>query len=716
MLSGTMVLILGSLWMPNGGAPSCKDDCEDFDYCKEEMNICGRNATCVIKSGEYECSCKEGFSNTRNKTKFKPIEGECKDTNECWYNETICGKTAKCVNTIGNYNCNCLPGYRNFSEHSSNCTDIDECTEGTAQKTVACRLKGSCSNLVGSYLCNCSSGYTNYGHERTECSELQCDQFKVDTSLPGLANVLSLMRNNCLALSDPKLVSGEKMNGVTLLQTLFSATEDILSHGQLNNSHEVSGMLGAVEKGLKLIVPQLKDNITTRETNHTEMQLAVWRGETPPTGPVHLTTNNANLTTDWRIATGSGPYTGIATAALVNYKNLEKSVNWSFEHLQEHQKDGRGPSYQIASKVVSVVVSNPSTQHLNESVTLTFRHLENREESSQVNYTCIYWEPGQNDGGAWSTRGCSKQFSNDTYTECSCSHLSSFAVLMALYPNEDPFELVVFTKLGLTISLLCLAVSILTFQFCHSIKGTRTTIHLHLCVCLFFANLIFLTGISQTKPEVACRFVAAMLHFFFLGAFSWMLLEGVQLYRMLVLVFNANMRRLYMFAAGYGPPLVIVGISAISRPNGYGTNRHCWLSLEHGLIWSFFGPVCLIIILNIFFFIITVWKLTQKFSSLNPELSNLHKIKVFTVTAIAQLCVLGLTWVSGVFLFQEGATIAAYIFTILNSLQGVLIFIMHCLFSKQVREEYAKFFCLREKQQKKYSEFSNTVPLQSLSK
>lgn len=64
-----------------------------------------------------------------------------------------------------------------------------------------------------------------------------------------------------------------------------------------------------------------------------------------------------------------------------------------------------------------------------------------------------------------------------------------------------------------------------------------------------------------------------MLHFFFLGVFSWMLLEGVQLYRMVVLVFNTTIRPLYLFLVGYGTPLAIVIISAIIRPKGYGTNE-----------------------------------------------------------------------------------------------------------------------------------------------
>lgn len=62
-----------------------------------------------------------------------------------------------------------------------------------------------------------------------------------------------------------------------------------------------------------------------------------------------------------------------------------------------------------------------------------------------------------------------------------------------------------------------------------------------------------------------------MLHFFFLAVFAWMFLEGVQLYRMVVQVFNATIRPLYLFATGYGMPLVIVIISASVRTQEYGT-------------------------------------------------------------------------------------------------------------------------------------------------
>ena len=51
-----------------------------------------------------------------------------------------------------------------------------------------------------------------------------------------------------------------------------------------------------------------------------------------------------------------------------------------------------------------------------------------------------------------------------------------------------------------------------------------------------------------------CAFVAFLLHYFFLAAFSWMLCEGVVLYNLLVKVFGANDRKwIYIYSAlGWG--------------------------------------------------------------------------------------------------------------------------------------------------------------------
>lgn len=58
--------------------------------------------------------------------------------------------------------------------------------------------------------------------------------------------------------------------------------------------------------------------------------------------------------------------------------------------------------------------------------------------------------------------------------------------------------------------------------------------------------------------------------------------------------------------------------------------------------------------------------------------------RVLTITAVAQLLVLGCTWVFGLFLFDPRSQVLAYAFSILNCLQGFFLFLLHCLLNKKV--------------------------------
>lgn len=58
----------------------------------------------------------------------------------------------------------------------------------------------------------------------------------------------------------------------------------------------------------------------------------------------------------------------------------------------------------------------------------------------------------------------------------------------------------------------------------------------------------------------------------------------------------------------------------------------------------------------------------------------------WVIGAIALLCLLGLTWAFGLMYINESTVIMAYLFTIFNSLQGMFIFIFHCVLQKKVRQ------------------------------
>ncbi|XP_072561300.1 adhesion G protein-coupled receptor E5 isoform X3 [Paramormyrops kingsleyae] len=666
--------------------------CVDDDECKDSITYCGDNATCFNTVGSYYCQCDTGFKSTSET--FTAITGQCEDINECDKEPDICGQNYDCFNTIGSYYCKCKPGFS--SSNRTSCEDIDECAANVSR----CGAGGTCQNQPGSYRCDCHPGFHLYGDTKAPCVALNCDQFQPDNvtkqTLPELAKELTFFRSKCLALKKTTRGGG---SGEMLLEMLLSMIDKLLSSGPLGDNKKVSRLLALTENAIFMVTLLLKEPRTQMASNHTEVEILVNRSTVPPQGPVSLSSQYTRLDTHWETAAGAiDKYPGFAFTSLLSYNSLEKSTN-GFFHGMGKMSQVRG--YQIISKVVTASVSNRNTRELQEPVTFDFSHTQFAEKGKPV---CVFWNASLG-GGGWSPVGCTMVTSNPNHTICNCTHLSSFAVLMALYDIEDTFELQLISWVGLFLSLLCLLLCIATFYFCKSIQGTRNTIHLHLCISLFVAYLVFLVGISRTENKGACSFIAGLLHFFFLSAFCWMCLEGVQLYRMVMLVFNTTLRKRYLLAAGYGIPAVIVAISASVNAKGYGTDRHCWLSLKDNFIWSFFGPVCVIIILNVFFFIITVWKLAEKFSSLNPDLSSLRKIKTFTVTAIAQLCILGTMWVFGCFQFEKNTLVMSYLFTIFSSIQGILVFVMHCLGSKQVREEYSRF--LTNCRPQKYSEFSS---------
>ncbi|XP_029774661.1 adhesion G protein-coupled receptor E3-like [Suricata suricatta] len=108
-----------------------------------------------------------------------------------------------------------------------------------------------------------------------------------------------------------------------------------------------------------------------------------------------------------------------------------------------------------------------------------------------------------------------------------------------------------------------------------------------------------------------------------------MLLEGLHLFltaRNLTVVNYSGLNRFMkwlMFPVGYGVPALIVAISAASRPHLYGTATRCWLDTKKIFIWSFLGPVCAIIAVNLALFLMTFWILQSKLSSLNSDVSTL---------------------------------------------------------------------------------------------
>uniref|UniRef100_A0A672RB42 Adhesion G protein-coupled receptor L2 n=1 Tax=Sinocyclocheilus grahami TaxID=75366 RepID=A0A672RB42_SINGR len=376
---------------------------------------------------------------------------------------------------------------------------------------------------------------------------------------------------------------------------------------------------------------------------------------------------------------------GVAKLVFALYKNLGQFLSTENATMKlGHEANGRNLSVAVNSDVIAASINKESSRvFISEPVIFTLEHIDMQH---YYNSNCSFWNYSERTMmGYWSTQGCKLIHANKSHTTCSCSHLTNFAVLMAhreLLVRFQELLLSVISRVGIVVSLICLAMSIFTFCFFRGLQSDRNTIHKNLCINLFIAELIFLIGIDMTETRMACSIIAGILHYFFLASFTWMCLEGVQLYLMLVDVFESEYsRRRYFYMAGYLLPAVVVGVSAAVDYRSYGTKKACWLRMDNHFIWSFIGPVTFVI-------------MVRKCPSLMPHcFCFICSRRSWVMGGFALLCLLGLTWSFGLFFISESSVVLAYLFTIFNTFQGMFIFTFHCLLQKKVRREYSK--CLR---------------------
>ncbi|XP_038234268.1 adhesion G protein-coupled receptor E3-like isoform X3 [Dermochelys coriacea] len=688
----------------------------DLDDSCMNSSTCPDLATCQNIPGGYHCTCKDGFVPSFGAEPFTDPRVECV-VDGCW-NSSSCPAFAICENFSGGHHCTCKQGFSSSSEehHFTNptvkCVDIDECS----QVPSVCGPHSICINTLGSFTCQCSPGYSSSsgtswkpGDSHTlNCTEnlficqpgiLQGDDFKSrcsNTTQHGnqKSNRFCTILNQTTKHLESACGNGNQSVSLeevfTSLDSLFNATAQQSTESKEEVTWAATTFLQRVELAALEAAQKSPENKpqTIIAKTMTIAALRVMDNCSRAGKMIELNAQSDSMSIDCTTVVGASE-PGSGAVAFISYATLESILNNNFIDQQNLIGDDKLGTITLNSKVVSGITGKPGP--LSKPFNFTLKHKQRKEMEDKI--VCVFW----NLTGTWSTEGCRLLLVNSTHTTCNCNHLSSFAILMASHAIKESDPLTIITYVGLTLSLLCLFLAILTFLLCHSIRNVSTSLHLQLCLCLFLADLLFFTTVDRVTNKVACAVIAGLLHYLFLACFTWMFLEGLHLFltvrnlKVVNYTSASRFKKRFMYPFGYGFPALVVAISAAVNHKGYGTSKHCWLTIEGGFIWSFLGPVCFIIVMNLAFFITTLWILRDKISSLNTDVSTLKNTRLLTFKAIAQLFILGCTWSLGLLQTKAAAMVMAYLFTIINSLQGAFIFLVHCLLNQQVREEYKRW-------------------------
>ncbi|KAM6954462.1 adhesion G-protein coupled receptor D1 [Aplochiton taeniatus] len=361
---------------------------------------------------------------------------------------------------------------------------------------------------------------------------------------------------------------------------------------------------------------------------------------------------------------------------------------------------------QVASSLISLRVEPSPALSVNLSgaplIKIVLTHVLNKEQqnealnqSNKVFLYCAFLDYSSKEG-VWSNEGCVRSAGNLTYSVCLCNHLTNFAILMQVVPikltNAHQVALSTIGYIGCSISIFCLTITLVTFAILSSvstIRNQRYHIHANLSFAILVAEILLLISARFDPGTLPCKVMAVLLHFFFLSAFAWMLVEGLHLYSMVIKVFGSEgSKHYYYYAIGWGSPLVICVVSMTSALDSYGEVDNCWLSLKNGAIWAFVAPALFVIMVNIGI-LISVTRIISRISAENYKVHGDANAVKLTAKAVAVLLpILGISWIFGVLALNTHSLLFLYMFAVFNSLQGFFVFLFHCLLNSEVRAAF----------------------------
>ncbi|XP_028734959.1 adhesion G protein-coupled receptor L4 isoform X1 [Peromyscus leucopus] len=653
---------------------------------------CLPNAKCEIHNGVEACFCSVGFSGNGVTI--------CEDIDEC-SESAVCGDHAVCENVNGGFNCFCREGYQTSTGKSQfTPNDGSSCQESVSSN---CHLEPACiaANVnktlkriepIKEQMALLQEIYRN--------SEGELSPIDIVTYIEVLAELSPRLDyvNSTTSSKDDRFNSTltefvKTINNFVQKNTLKIWDQLPTNHRRLH----LTKLMHTVEH-ITLRISQNFQKTTQFDTNSTDVALKVFVFDSNHVKYAHPHMNvDRGYVKIFPKRKTSYDSTGSVAIAFLCYESIGPLLSPSEDFLPDPQKnDNPGEKEKVVSSVISASVSsNPPTLYELEKITFTLSHVK---VSDKYRTRCAFWNYSADamNNGSWSSEGCERTYSNDTHTSCRCSHLTHFAILMSSSTSigiKDYNILTRITQLGIIISLVCLAICIFTFWFFSEIQSTRTTIHKNLCCSLFLAELVFLVGININTNKLVCSITAGLLHYFFLAAFAWMCIEGIHLYLIVVgIIYNKGFLHKNFYIFGYLSPAVVVGFSASLGYKYYGTTKVCWLSTENNFIWSFIGPACLIILVNLLAFGVIIYKVFRHTAGLKPEVSCYENIRSCARGALALLFLLGTTWIFGVLHVVHASVVTAYLFTVSNAFQGMFIFLFLCVLSRKIQEEYYRLF------------------------
>ncbi|KAL5272681.1 hypothetical protein ACHWQZ_G000762 [Mnemiopsis leidyi] len=376
-----------------------------------------------------------------------------------------------------------------------------------------------------------------------------------------------------------------------------------------------------------------------------------------------------------------------------------------------------GGSSTLESPIISVTfvdnegVTKSATS--NKSFSLVFQLKEHPEYRTGYNIErkCVYLNTTTN---TWLNNGCTTLLNLDRTCTCTCSHTTSFAVLLSPTPVADEAgqEVVSYVMFGINVTFLFLTFSLIA-PFGKLRKNKMVMTQLGLVLTLMLGNIIFVvlsatssiavndTGAPLLSLNVSCVTGVIISQYFFLSAFFWMGCIAWTFFNKIVRAvktFGKTDKHYFRNCAllSWICPIIFPVTSFLfslipNKSSEYtmpyvGGNRengsHCWVEDP----WRYIGflvPAYLILLFNcVCFGMVAKVILNSTGKPGGSEAVSVKTAKAMMVVAVS----VGLPWIVAGLAVGPAASFMQYLFIIFIGLQGPLLFVSLVLLQGETRK------------------------------
>ncbi|BFF92348.1 adhesion G-protein coupled receptor G2 [Drosophila madeirensis] len=326
---------------------------------------------------------------------------------------------------------------------------------------------------------------------------------------------------------------------------------------------------------------------------------------------------------------------------------------------------------------------------------------------------CGYWnyETWLSDG----ITTCSSSDSLDTPLDpvilCHADHLTQFSFLLGISKiqtgvdnYEDDRTLDMITNVGLSLSLVGLLAIFLTAALFRSFRRLASTkVLLNLCLALALQTLFFMDiGKGELLRRLQftdrCLIAGALMQYFLLVVFSWMLIIGFLQFKRYVKVVGVIYPRHYIFMSALVawtlplvPTLLLVKLDPASyRPTQESPDMPhtvlCYPS-GHGLYLGVVLPIALVTLANA---LMVGYISCSVYCALHTRGTHvLQQLRLFVLLFF----LLGLTWIFGFCSFFQWGRVFSYLFCLTATLQGFVLFVYFIILNKDNRRAWFGLIC-----------------------